>query len=127
MEEILVQGLPSIDQPIAKIEMDQSYRENDKTKESGIYSNESGATNEVDTSDSCGSSWQIWENEIADPEAFDPPIVLQSTNLNANENVIRCSLSSIDDLSLDNKGILQFNIDNITYKQNRSLQFYANQ
>ena len=83
-----------------KIEMDRSYRNLAcTTDESGVYTNESNSM-KVDESD---SSWNLWENEITDPKAFMLPI-LHSSNLNGNENVIYCSLSSIDDLSLVSKG-----------------------
>ena len=83
-----------------KIEMDQSYQERNLSNESGVFSNESGNSKE-NTADN--SSWEFWENEIADPIAFDPP-VLQSTNLFENKNMVPCSFSSIDELSVSNKG-----------------------
>ena len=83
-----------------KIEMDQSYQNQAiAADESGVFTNESNSMN-VTGSD---SSWNLWENEITDPKAFMLPI-LHSSNLNGNENVIYCSLSSIDDLSLVSKG-----------------------
>ena len=85
---------------MGKIEMDQSYQERNLSNESGVFSNESGNSKE-NTADN--SSWEFWENEIADPTAFDPPI-LQSTNLFENKNMVPCSFSSIDELSVSNKG-----------------------
>ena len=83
-----------------KIEMDQSYRNPmASTDESGVFSNENDSLKTFDTD----SSWNLWENEITDPKAFMLPI-LHSSNLNGNENVIYCSLSSIEDLSLVSKG-----------------------
>lgn len=82
-----------------KREMDQSYQAlGNSTDESGVFTNESANT---DTD----SSWNQWENEITDPRTFMLPI-LHSSNLNGNENVIYCSLSSIDDLSLVSKGMI---------------------
>ena len=83
-----------------KIEMDQSYQERNLSNESGVFSNESGNSKE-NTAEN--SSWEFWENEIADPTAFDPPF-LQSTNLLENKNMVQCSFSSIDELSVSNKG-----------------------
>ena len=57
---------------LAKIEMDRSYRKSEN--ESGVFSNNSSAN-------SHDSSWEFLEDEIADPDVFDPPI-LQSSNLN---------------------------------------------
>ena len=60
-------------QVMEKLEMDRSYRPGEETEESGVFSNNSGAT-------SHDSSWECIEDEVADPAVFDPPI-LQSSNL----------------------------------------------
>ena len=56
---------------MVKIEMDQSYRKSED--ESGVYSNNSSAN-------SHDSSWEFLEDEIAEPDVFNPPI-LQSSNI----------------------------------------------
>ena len=102
MEEILVaSGAVELNvERLQKREMDQSYQvHGSSTVESGVFSNESTNATTADSD----SSWNLWENEITDPKTFMLPI-LHSSNLNGNENVIYCSLSSIDDLSLVSKG-----------------------
>ena len=71
---------------VVKVEMDRSY-ENDA--ESGFFSsaNENSASN--------GSSWEIFEGEVADPNHFDPP-VLQSSNLYEKKCRMVCSVSAIE-------------------------------
>lgn len=69
---------------LVKIEMDQSYRRSED--ESGVFSNNSSAN-------SHDSSWEFLEDEIADPDVFDPPI-LQSSNLMGNR--MSYNISSIE-------------------------------
>ena len=69
---------------LVKIEMDRSYRKSEN--ESGVFSNNSSAN-------SHDSSWEFLEDEIADPEVFDPPI-LQSSNLSGNR--LCYNISSIE-------------------------------
>ena len=102
MEQLLIASqLPEgILEQAGKREMDRSYQApGDATNESGVFSNESTDSKTMNSD----SSWNLWENEITDPKAFVLPI-LQSSNLNGNDRVIYCSLSSIDDLSLVSKG-----------------------
>ena len=93
-------ALVEMNEARGKIEMDQSYQERNRTKESGIFSNESETSRENITAD---SSWDFWENEIADPKSFNPPF-LQSTNLLDNKEAITCSFSSIDESGVSSKG-----------------------
>ena len=101
-----------------KIEMDQSYQERNQSKESGVFSNESGISGENATAD---SSWDFWENEIADPKSFNPPF-LQSTNLMENKEVVTCSFSSIDESGVSSKGKTRFS-NCISHKLCRRIHF----
>ena len=110
MEQILIASQTQVTAPEQreKLEMDRSYQvPGSVTNESGVFSNES-----ADSKLTGDSSWNFWENEITDPNAFMLPI-LHSSNLNGNENVIYCSLSSIDELSLVSKGKNSFKVHKI--------------
>ena len=85
MENMLTEA-PEVVISIAKIEMDQSY---ENGGESGVFSQGSTSANETT------ESWEFFEDEISDPEKFDPPI-LNSTNLEGNKCRIMCSISSIE-------------------------------
>lgn len=73
-------------QIVTKIEMDRSFHQGNNSGESGVFSNNSSAT-------SINSSWEHFEDEIVDPEVFDPPI-LQSSNLCSKR--VEYSLSTIE-------------------------------
>ena len=75
---------PLVEQePIGKVEMDVSYRNN--TNESGIGSCEGSVP-------SVSSDWTCHEGEITDPESFDPPVV--SSNV---VTFMSCDISTISD------------------------------
>ena len=72
-------------QMVTKIEMDRSFQQGNNSGESGVFSNNSAT--------SIDSSWEHFEDEIVDPEVFDPPI-LQSSNLCTKR--VEYSLSTIE-------------------------------
>ena len=78
--------LEQLGEVVVKVEMDQSYENDD---ESGFVS----SANENSTSN--GSAWQFHEGEISDPDKFDPP-VLQSSNLFDKKCRMVCSVSAIE-------------------------------
>ena len=89
--------------PLQKTEMDLSYGGNNESQESGVFSNNSvastGASASASTSSSSSaiasvnSSWEQFQNEIADPNVFDPPL-RNSSGLSDKRR--DCNISTID-------------------------------
>ena len=83
---VIAEAIMDVELP-RKLEMDLSYEKGNNSRESGVYSNESGSIA------SANVSWECFLDEVADPNVFDPPIMNSSGIKNLR---IPCSVSTIE-------------------------------
>lgn len=84
---------------LSKQEMDQSFHGN-ASGESGVFSNgSSGRSNTSSSFASADSSWEFFQNEIMDPDIFDPPVKNSSGVVQRYD----CNLSTIDGIFASSK------------------------
>ena len=85
---------------LRKQEMDQTFQGN-ASGESGVFSNgSSGRINASSSFASADSSWEFFQNEIVDPDIFDPPVK------NSSGVVVQrydCNLSTIEGVFASSK------------------------